>query len=221
MKKAAAYCMTRNLYKWAIPSIKSLLINGKPDVIYLLIEDDEFPFKHDKIKVINVSGQKFFPEGGPNYNNYWTWMTLMKVTLCKYLKRESRVLLLDVDTIIDGDISELWDLNIKDYYLAGGKEPDKSINDLYVNCGVILFNLKKLRDGKADELIHALNTRLFGFMEQDAINELCKGQMLEFDPKFNAHPWSVPVDEPVIIHYAGQREFAHLPLPEKYANMEV
>ena len=212
--------MTRELYKEAIPSIKSLLINGKPDVVYLLIEDDEYTYvQSNKIKVINVADQSYF-RSGPNLGSLFTYMAMMRAVLCKYLK-ESKVLSLDADVIIDGNIDELWNLDIKDYYFAGGREPDKSLNDLYVNMGVIMYNLDKLRDGMADKVVEALNTKLYGFLEQDALNEFCAGHILEFDPKYNCHTWSVPCEDPVVVHYAGYQHWAYLPLPEKYEKMEI
>lgn len=222
MKKAAAYCMTRNYYEAAIPSIKSLLANGKPDVIYLLIEDDEFPFKHKKIKTINVSGQKIFSPSGINYGSRFTYMAMMRAALFKVLKVD-RVLSLDCDTIVDGDISELWDMPLDDYYLCAGKEPHKSHGDyLYINCGVVMFNLKKLRDGKGDEIIYALNTKPYMFLEQDCIAEHCQGGILEMPPKYNVHSWSVQTNEkPVITHYAGFSKWSQFPLVRKYAAMEV
>lgn len=42
--RVAAYCGTRNLYKDMVPAFKSLLINSNVDIIYLLIEDDKFPY---------------------------------------------------------------------------------------------------------------------------------------------------------------------------------
>ena len=52
----------RNLYPDMLPAIKSMLMNGKPDLIYLLIEDEKFPYwLPSNVKTINVSGQKFFP----------------------------------------------------------------------------------------------------------------------------------------------------------------
>ena len=225
-KKIAAYCMTRNLYRNAVPSIKSLLKNSDVDEIYLLIEDDEFPYDLPKIKVINVSDQKYFTPGGPNYyGTPWTYMAMMRATLCKYIKAD-KVLSLDIDTIIDGDISELWELPLDDYYLAAGKEPDKSVGgDMYVNVGVVMYNLKKLKkDGKADEVIDALNHRGFGFAEQDAFNEFCKGKILEIDPKYNVHLWSVKTeDKPVIVHYAGfaAKDWMNKELVQKYDTMEV
>ena len=223
MKKVAAYCMTRNLYEMTVPSIKSLLFNSDVDTVYLLIEDDEFPKDLPRTKVINVSDQKFFKPGGFNYNSRWTYMTLMRAALPKILK-ESQVLSLDCDTIVDGDISELWELPLKDYYLAAGTEPHKSINgNLYFNTGVAVFNLSKLRkDKKCDEIIEALDTRPFAFNEQDAFNDLCKGKILEIDPKYNSHQWSRHiVEKPVIQHYAGYGDWRQFEGFKKYAAIEV
>lgn len=220
MKKAAVYCMTRNYYDACIPSIKSMLVNGKPDVVYLLIEDDEFPLKHKKLKPINVSGQQIFDRSGINYNSRWSYMAMMRAALWKVL-REHRVLSLDCDTIVDGDISYLWNLPMDDYYLAGGREPAKSNGRLYVNMGVIMFNLKKLRDGKGEEIVHALNTRPYAFVDQDCINDHCQGGILEFPPEYNAHSWSIPTNNPIITHYAGFDKWNTFPLVQKYAAMEV
>lgn len=224
MRKAAAYCMTRNLYRAAVPSIKSLLVNSDVEVIYLIIEDDEFPVQLPRTKVINVSGQNFFRAGGPNYVQRFTYMVLMRAALHRILK-EHRVLSLDYDTIIDGDISDLWDLPLADYYLAAGLEPHKTRSDFQaINAGVMMLNLKKLRDGKGDEIIQVLNEKHFAFNEQDAINELCQGGILPLDPKYNVHTWSYPTDEkPVIVHYAGYEEaiWSRFELPQKYASIEV
>ena len=218
--------MTKNLYRYSVPSIKSLLANSDVDEIYLLIEDDEFPYDLPKLKVINVSDQKYIRKDTLNgRNTLFTYMAMMRACLCKYIKA-NRCLSLDCDTIIDGDISELWELPPDDYYLAAGREPHKSQThgSLYVNVGVTIYNLKKLRDGKADEVINALNTRNFSFIEQDAFNELCRGQIYEMDPKYNVHYWSVPTAEkPVITHYAGQnvKSWFSRELVQKYDKMEV
>lgn len=223
MKKVAAYCMTRNLYEMTVPSIKSLLINSDVETVYLIIEDEEFPAQLPRTKVINMSGQTFFTPGGINYNTHWTYMTLMRAALPKILK-EAQVLSLDCDTIVDGDISELWELPLKDYYLAAGIEPHKSVNGrLYFNTGVTMFNLSKLRkDKKCDEIIEALNTKPFAFNEQDAFNELCEGKILEYDPKYNSHQWARHmVDTPVIQHYAGYGDWRQFSGYQKYAALEV
>jgi len=157
--KAACYCGTRNIYADMIPAVNSLLANSDVDKVYLLIEDDEFPYPlPDKVETINVIGQTYFLKDGPNYRNGWTYMVLMRAALHRVFPDLATILSLDCDTIVAKDISELWDLPIEDYYLAGAKEPWKSIACTYINCGVMLLNLKKLRDGKGDELIEALRS---------------------------------------------------------------
>ena len=223
MKKAAAYCMTRNLYDISVASIKSLLVNSDVDVVYLLIEDDKFPVDLPRTKVINVSDQKFFRPDGANAYAMYTYMAMMRAALPKILK-ESRVLSLDCDTIIDGDISELWDLPLNDYYLAAGREPHKSINGrLYVNVGVTMFNLAKLRKDKmTDRIIERLNEQTYAFVEQDCMNELCEGKILEMPPQYNVHYWSVKTDTPAVItHYAGHKDWRSFDLYKKYAKIEV
>ena len=58
------------------------------------------------------------------------------------------------------NISELWDLNLDDYYIAGCLEPAKSTEtNTYINMGVAMLNLNKWREDKLDEkLIHNLQT---------------------------------------------------------------
>ena len=126
--KAAAYCATRNLYHDLIPSIKSLLLHSDVEKIYLLIEDDDFPeYLPPECKCINVSQQKYFIPGGPNWNRKWTWMVLMRCALSKILPPDlDRVLSLDADTIVEMDISDLWDLDLTGWYLAAAREPLKS-----------------------------------------------------------------------------------------------
>lgn len=222
MRRAAAYCMTRNYYEKAIPSIKSLLVNGGPDVIYLVIEDNEFPFKHRKIRTVNVSGQQIFPPGSANYNSRFTYMCMMRPALFKILD-EDRVLSLDADTIINGDLTELWELPLDGYYLAAGKEPAKSREGrLYVNGGVMLLNLAKLRDGKGDELIEALNRQQYAFLEQDCIAEHCQGGILEMPPEYNVHRWAMPTDKKAVItHFAGFSDWMQFVAVQKWAAMEV
>lgn len=207
LRKSVCYCLTRNIYEKVLPSIHSLTAHTGIDRLYLVIEDDTFPYPlPDCAEIINVSGQTFFPPSGPNYNQRWTYMVLMRAALSKLLPAESQVLSLDVDTIIRGDISPLWDVDLDGYYLAGVCEPywTSVYNRLYVNMGVVMFNLDKLRrDGKDDEIIRALNTERHNLNEQDVINERCAGNIIELPGRYNANPYTKHDDVVVIKHYAG------------------
>ena len=107
--RVAVYTGSRNLYPDMIPAVKSMLKNGKPDLIYLLIEDDKFPFwLPSNVKTINVSGQKFFPKDSANTKSKFTYLAMMRAALAKVLPQDiDTVLSLDCDTLIVGDITEL------------------------------------------------------------------------------------------------------------------
>lgn len=209
-RRAAAYCMTRNLYAQAIPSMKSLLFHTHVDRLYVLAEDNHLPYwTPDCVKVINVSGQQFFRPGGPNYHTKWTWMVLMRAALPLVLTEESQVLSLDVDTIVREDIGDLWDTDLSGYYLAGVDEPAKTkeFGYPYINMGSVMFNLSMLRNGKSQEIIDSLNTEKYAFNEQDCINELCHEHVKLLPERYNANNWTITrhgsLECATIRHYAA------------------
>lgn len=220
--KTAVYCATRNFYSGLIPAIKSLLYFSDVEKIYLLIEDDYFPEDLPSIcETVNVSGQKWFDEDGPNYQSWWTYMSLMMTALTKYIP-EDKVLYLDVDTMAVDDVSGIWDIDLDGYYCGGVTEPKRcEEGKTYLNTGVVLFNLKKLRDdGKDDEIIHALNTKKYHFPDQDVVNEYCQGAILEIDPGYNytlCH--CTPPAKAIIKHYAGMRKWETSPRAQKFRLM--
>ena len=204
--KAAVYCATRNLYRDLIPAVKSLLANSDVDRVYLLIEDDAFPEELPAcVETFNVSDQPWFLPGGANYSNGWTWMVLMRAALHRVFPSLDRILSLDVDTIVREDISALWDLSLDGFWLAGALEPLKTREGrIYINCGVMLLNLRQLREtGKGDELIDALNRRPYDYPEQDCIAELCQGGILEIPSAYNANAFTLPTTRRRIEHFAA------------------
>lgn len=218
--KAAVYTATRNLYEHMLPAIKSLICNSDVERIYLIIEDDAFPYElPDICEVINMSGQTFFRTDGPNMNSRYTYMAMIRAALPVILPDLDRVLSLDVDTIVDRDISDLWDLPIDDCYFSAAHEWHETTNKfIYTNVGVCLFNLKKLRDGKMDEIIHILNTRQYEWMEQDVMNMLCQGYIYDMPAEYNDEQFTEAVAEPKIIHHIGRNDLLPgYPDVQKYA----
>ena len=220
--RTAVYSGTRNLYPDMVTAVKSLLIHDGADRVVLIIEDDEFPYPMpDCCEFMNLRDQQWFWPHGPNYNSQWTYMVLMRAALAKIFPEEDKVLSLDVDTIVDGDISGLWELPLDQYYLAAAEEPNTPKAEHYVQMGVVLFNLKKMREDRMDnKLIHAINTRKFDFVEQDCINELCQGNILLMDSKYNVNNYTYPTDDPRILHFAAISNWQDQPAVHKYRNME-
>lgn len=226
-QRVVIYCGTYNTYVNMISSAKSLLAHTKVDKIYFLTEDDEFPYEiPDIIENINVKSQRYFPEGGPNFDNVWSYMCMMRAAFPSMFPQYDRALSLDIDIIINEDIGHLWDLDLTDYYYAGVPEPCRqktSEDPVYCNFGVIMMNLDKLRrDGKDREAIDMLNTSRLGCPEQDAFNKICAYHILPLPPDYNYTPFSHITGEPdreIITHYAGLKYWKHFRPVRQYAAM--
>lgn len=226
-KKVVIYCGTYNTYPNMIVSAKSLLAHTPIDKIYFLTEDDVFPYEiPDIIENINVKSQRYFPEGGPNFDNVWSYMCMMRAAFPQMFPQHDKALSLDIDIIVNEDISALWDLDLTDYYYAGVPEPCRqktSTDPIYCNFGVIMMNLDKLRrDGKDQEAIDLLNRTKLGCPEQDAFNRVCAHHILPLSPNYNFTPFSHITGEPdneIITHYAGLKYWKHFEPVRKYGNM--
>ena len=233
MDKVVVYSGTRKVYPDMVTASKSLLAHTKVDRLYFVTEDskNKFPIKlPDFFEVINVAEQQYFMPTCPNRNTHLTYMVLMRAAFHEIFPKEKVVLQLDCDTIVNGDISGIWDnYDISDYYFAcvkepssckGGKHERPDISDEYFNMGVALMNLEKLRDGKGDRLIRQLNYVRYKANEQDCINAWCKGKILELPSDYNAsRDWTAPTDNELITHFAGIKEWRDEPLWKKYEKM--
>ena len=223
--KAAVYCGTRNLYKQMMHAAKSLLIYSDVDKIYFLIEDDKFPYDlPPEIECKNVSNQTYFLPDGPNFNENYnlTYMVLLRVAFTKIFPDLDRILTIDVDTLVRDNISNLWDLNLTDYYLAAVPEErlSKELGYPYINMGVAMLNLDKMRKDKMDDkLIAYLNKYFYLNNEQDCINELCKDKILILPSDYNGS-WLMPRPKHErIMHFAAIKDWANWPYFHVYDDL--
>ena len=223
--RAAVYCGTRNVYQDMIPSMKSLLIHSNVDKVYFLIEDDEFPYElPPEVECINVSHQQWFNENSPQMKNRCSYMVLLRAVFTKLFPHLDRILTIDNDTIVRENISELWDLNMSNYYIAGCTEPIKTkSNFTYINMGVAMINLKAWRENGIDEkLVQDLNTYYFEEAEQTAINIACQGHILVLNSMYNRNNYTnLDIGKEKIVHYAAIKGWQQLPLTQKYKNIEI
>ena len=225
-ERTALYAGTRNLYHDMVTACKSLLYHNGADRVIFLTEDDTFPESLPAcITTLNVSTQTYFPRTGPNYTCRWTYMSFMRCAITKLFPNLSRVLTLDVDTIVNKPIDYLWDIDITPYYLAMAEEKQiKHRNHPYFNFGVTLQNLDKLRQDEADNtIISTINNVWMQYPEQDAVNSVCHNHILELPPAYNAIWFNippVPKDEQCISHYAmSGKGFRDMPGYSTYESM--
>lgn len=225
-EKLVVYAATRNLYRNALVCMNSLRLNGNIDKAVLLSEDLTVSNPHcfpANWEVLALFKQPWFSYDGPNATKRWTYMVLMKAALSKLFPEYDRVLFLDCDTIVEHDISQLWDLDLSGNYYAmvpqtsDGRGGRFSKGADYFNGGVMMCNLEQLRaDHMDDELIRVLNTVDFEFCEQDAINKLCEGRILALPGRYNVSNYTVPDTEVYIKHFAANGNWIYGPEFREY-----
>lgn len=222
--RTAVYTGTRNLYEYMVGAAKSLLMHSNVEQIYFLIEDDKFPYElPPNTFTINISNQQFFDPNGPNFKSEFTYMALIRVALAKIFPELDTILSLDVDTIVNENISDIWDYDITNYYFAAAKQPTNCTDTfLDINAGVMLINLKKLReDKKDDEIINYINTTYEKFPEQNAIGKLCQNYILEIPADYNYNDSTdyKHATSRKISHFAGVHEWQKYPMFKKYRDI--
>ena len=221
------YCGTRNVYEDMMTSCKSIMYHTPIDKVYFLIEDDEFPYPlPDVVETINISGQTVFKPDGPNFDNAWTYMCMMRAMYPSMFSEYNKILSLDIDIIAMDNVSDLWDYDLTDYYMAGVPERQRQNtpdDPAYINFGVVMMNLANMRrDNIQQQVVDALNTRKIDCPEQTAFNEACAHHILELPNDLNATVYSHitgQAEKERILHYAGQTFWKHYSNVKKYGDL--
>lgn len=213
--KTALYTGTANLYKSMECSAKSLYAHTDVDDIWFFIEDEKFPTDLPPyVHTLDISqiAWDYLDPIGPNMNSKFTYMALIRAALALMPQFEDldRVLSLDCDVAFVDDCPEVFDLPIEDCYMSASIEPANCIKGLrYCNTGVALYNLEKLRDGKAEEVLHLINVQHLPNDVQDAYSYLCQGHIHEMPGRYNATYFTEKSKKPAIIHFAGEKNWMH------------
>lgn len=200
-----------------LKSAKSLLYHNVVDKIFLLVDNDYIAKDLPPVfECINVSSQSVFPPSCPNIIHWYGYMTTLRAGLTRILPNYvERVLWLDPDTVVSDSIEDLWHYDISGYYFAAVEETRNNNHTAkpYYNAGVMYMNLLKLaEDGKANEIIEAINTTRYEHLEQDALNFICrKSWILSLPSRFSASYVSDPCAKPCITHYLAlaKKDFPH------------
>ncbi len=160
-----------------------------------------FAKKTGKINIIDVPVKKDRFSAFPS-NERWPKEACYRIFAATLLPESvDRVLYLDPDIVINGNIRDLYDLNLDGYCFAACSHmflPMQIFNRirlnmtskaLYINSGVILFNLDFMRrdfdENKVYDFVKRNRSRLFLF-DQDILNAMYCKKTLYIDPlRFN------------------------------------
>ena len=186
--------------KYVIPlraSIKSLISNKNPqteleiNVIGVNLSDKNIKkiqsARQNKINIniLKLDNKYLDFEGGADLNPLVSRADTAKFFLSSILSGIDRVIYLDGDTVVLGDLSDLYNTDLKDKYLAVTddlqtlyEKEDKK--ERYFNNGVMLIDLKKFRRDKIDDKLqdYKINDMLKRFVTQDAYNNVLYGKVV-------------------------------------------
>ena len=130
--------------------------------------------------------------GSPNEGSYCTPFTLLRLLADKVEGMpEDKLLYLDIDLLINDDIRKLYDLDITDYEYAAARDHygKKILYPDYINAGVLLFNMKKIREtGLLEKARKMINEKHMVFSDQSAIYN-CTTKKLLLSQRFNDQKW--------------------------------
>ena len=185
-------------------------------------------------KVIAVDVRDVFLkslDNSPNKESFYTPYALLRLLAEDLDIIPDKVLYLDADIVANGNIKELYDIDIEKYEIAGVRDYYGKFffYPRYLNSGVLLMNMKRIRETKLlSRAMTLCNTKKVFLPDQTAINKYAKKKLilksrfneqkklkkdtvirhfsmtLKFFPKFkkqNIKPWHIDqVHEVLKIH---------------------
>ena len=137
--------------------------------------------------------------------DYYTCTTYFRVFIAGLFPQFDKALYLDCDTVILGDVSELYNYELGNNLVAAA--PCEGVNsfdvykryvqnvdglnpDFYFNAGVILMNLKAFREEKFYEAFADLlkKYKFSVIQDEDYLNVLCQDRVLRLPRTWNKTP---------------------------------
>ena len=202
----------------------------KPD--YVSITDEQVEFLEQVVKSKNINNKivkidvtdLYEEEFGhcKNETAYCTPYTLLRLLADKVPQIPDKILYLDIDMMAGDDISKLYDIDITEYEYAAVKEKYGSwiIRPDYINAGMLLLNMKKIKETglllRARELI---KKRKLLFADQDAIfwsttKKKLLPRIFNEQSKFNKK-------DTVICHFCKRLMLTPYPHKENYKQWQI
>lgn len=146
-----------------------------------------------------------------------------------------RIIYLDVDTILQDDISKLWNLPLQNHIIAAAQDVGGTFDcewggvgnyaelgfapdTMYFNSGVLIIDPKKWKEeGISEKVIDALriHKKYVQLADQYGLNVVLANKWLQLDPKWNWFAFKEN-DNPHLVHFLDIK-----PIFKSYNSQEV
>lgn len=249
-----AFCFDINMFAPACVSVASLLDSKDMEdhfAIHCIVDDASLEQKDVLIDIVEKrdANSSILFHSAPNiFESSFETRGISKATYMRFAIHNmipdiDKIIYSDVDVLFCGSLKELWETNIEDYYFAGVKgtnnfankwedyagldyfEELDGIQGKYINAGILVMNLRRIRETGIDKLWIEKSKMSYKYQDQDIINITCKDQIFILPLKYNVAAYLVPnwykqyyqqgiyskeeclraYQNPTILHYAGEK----------------
>ncbi len=227
------YACDDNFVKYTIVSMKSMIENASKGYdyrIYILntgisekmkkialdMSNEDFTIEFVDVKDYLISINDKLP-----LRDYYSKTTYYRLFIAEMFPQYNKALYIDSDTVVLGDVYELFSNDLKDNFVGGcheqamvqvetyGEYVEKVIGidrNKFFNAGLILINCDQFRKNKIlDQFIDLLHVYNFVVtQDEDYLNLICKDKVLFIDQGWNVEVFgTLPVkDEEIkLLHY--------------------
>lgn len=199
---------------------------------YIAIQDEQIEFlnkvvksKNEKNQVIKIDVTDLYEKefgNCKNENAYCTPYTLLRLLADLMPNIPDKLLYLDIDMMARGDIAELYNIDISKYEYAAVREKygSKIIATDYINAGMLLLNMKKIKETKLlEKARQKIREKKMIFADQDAIywsttKKLIVHRKFNEQSKFNRK-------DTIICHFCKRLMLKPYPHTENYKQWNI
>ncbi|MDY3888723.1 MAG: glycosyltransferase [Agathobacter sp.] len=124
----------------------------------------------ERVDVTKLYEREF--SGCPNEQCYCSPYTLLRLFADLLDNTPDKLLYLDIDVMFNKDITLLYHQDVTDYEYAAARDHYGKylLNPNYINAGVLLFNMKRMKEtGLLEKARELIKTKKLLFADQDAI----------------------------------------------------
>lgn len=227
------YACDDNFVKYTIVSLRSLMENAKADAAYrihvlhtdisedmqkkmLAMATDKFHIQFDSVTEYLDSISERLP-----VRDYYSKTTYYRLFIAEMFPEYDKAVYIDSDTVVLGDMSELFSIDIGEYYAGACNEQVMIQEDVYgtyvesvlginrhqfFNAGMLVINCRQFRKNHVLEQFTSL-LHMYNFVvtqDEDYLNLICKDKVFWFPQKWNVEVFGeLPVaeEEICILHY--------------------
>ena len=182
------YILTTSLKKEYVEQLKLICRDARPDGV--------------SIDFVSLTEEMDKSSGNFHLRDYYSKETYCRVFIPRVFPQYDKVIYLDCDIVVKGDISEFYNIDIGDNVLGAASEEvmmeydvfgdyvEKALGiprEKYFSAGVLLINAKKYREDDIEtKFIDLMNTYTFRVtQDEDYLNVLCYGKVKMVDLGWN------------------------------------